>query len=372
MVKANGTAIGQPAIVPLGTGASASPPVSLRVVRREGLLGAILRAPLVAKIAGANSLIVIVATAVTIWLHGTGPNERAIVGIMIGALLASLVVNLALVRIALEPLKGLEETAERVWRGDLSARVAPSPLADRDMARVGGTLNVLLDGLTSDRARMRQLAAQVIRVGDEERARLARELHDSTAQTLAALTWQVTAALRDDGCSSQLRRQLELIRDLGMDALEEVRSLSHTIYPSVLDDLGLPSALEWLSRRTQEEHETLATRVEARGDAGDLSRPVASVLYRVAQEALANAVRHAEPGTVRIRLGVADETARLEVTDDGKGFDVAEAKARRPGMGLFTMQERVALVDGTLAIDSAPGRGTTITAIIPLISTRDT
>jgi signal transduction histidine kinase len=208
-------------------------------------------------------------------------------------------------------------------------------------------------------------------VGDEERARLARELHDSTAQTLAALTWTVTGTLRSEQISPELMRQLELIRDLGIDALEEVRTLSHTIYPSVLDDLGLPSALEWLARRT-EEQDAVETRVEARGDAGRLTKPAASVLYRVAQEALSNAVRHATPRRVTLRLDIGEDAASLLVADDGRGFNVAEAKARRPGMGLFTMRERVALVDGTLTIDSAPGRGTTITAGVPLTTARDT
>ncbi|HEU4642155.1 MAG TPA: histidine kinase [Gemmatimonadaceae bacterium] len=354
---------------PAGPGASRQGAAASRSLG-ERITHALLRVPLALKLAGANALLVIVAGAASLFVHARGAPADTMVAVTLATLLLSLVMNLALVYIALQPLRRLEETAERVWRGDLTARVVPSPLADRDVARVGGTLNVLLDGLTSDRARMRQLAAQVIRVGDEERARLARELHDSTAQTLAALTWQVSAAMRADGCPPEVARHLELIRDLGMDALEEVRTLSHTIYPSVLDDLGLPAALEWLARST-EEQDPVQTRVETRGDASRLTKPAASVLYRVAQEAMSNAVRHASPGRITLALTVGEREASLTVADEGRGFDVAEARARRPGMGLFTMRERVALVDGRLAIDSAPGKGTRITASVPLTSTGD-
>ena len=94
--------------------------------------------------------------------------------------------------------------------------------------------------------------------------------------------------------------------------------------------------------------------------------PVASVLYRVAQEALRNAARHAQARNVELRVRHDATWATLEVIDDGRGFDVKRAEERRPGMGLFSMRERVSLVNGTLTVTSAPGRGTRIVATIPL------
>jgi signal transduction histidine kinase len=277
----------------------------------------------------------------------------------------SLVASFAIVRVALRPLDALEATADRVWRGDFGARVPASLLADPEMSRLGHTLNLLLDGIERDRGRMRRLAAQIVAAQDEERSRVARELHDSVAQTLAALVMQLGAAQRGAE-EPATARQFALVRDIAADALEEVRLLSHTVYPRVLDDLGLAAALEWLARQTQEAE---SLRVEVDAGAGvptDMPGPHASALYRVAQETLRNVVRHAHAARVRVELRRDGAAVTLTVTDDGCGFDVAEAEGRRPGMGLFAMRERVALVDGTLEIESAPGTGTRVRASVPL------
>jgi signal transduction histidine kinase len=237
-------------------------------------------------------------------------------------------------------------------------------LADRDMARVGTTLNTLLDRLTEDRARVRRLAAQVISAQDEERARVARELHDSTAQILTAVILQLGAAARESD-SPALTERIATLRQLTADALEEVRSLSHTMHPRVLDDLGLAAALEWLGRQTSAQT-PLAVHVSVSAADAHMPSPLASVLYRVAQEALRNAVRHAGATEVQVLLRREPAAAVLEVADDGRGFDVTRAEERRPGMGLFSMRERVALVHGTLRVTSARGRGTRVVATVPL------
>lgn len=328
-----------------------------------GVVQRLLRVPLLGKVAGANVLIALAAlvgVAAERQMHIPG-SAVSVLGIALGM---SLVVNFALVFVALRPLSDLETTAERVSAGDLAARVSPSRLADRDMARVGLTLNTLLDRLTTDRARMRRLAAQVISAQDEERARVARELHDSTAQTLTAVMLQL-GAVAQGSRSPELDDSLATMRELVADALEEVRSLSHTMHPRVLDDLGLVAALEWLARQTRAQ-ENFDVRVIADPDSSRIPAPVASVLYRVAQEALRNAARHAEARNVELCVRHDATSAILEVTDDGSGFDVKRAEERRPGMGLFSMRERVSLVNGTLTLTSAPGRGTRIVATIPL------
>lgn len=322
-----------------------------------------LRVPLLGKLAGANLIIVVAA------LIGVVADRRihlpgSAVSVLLVALGASLIVNLVLVYVALRPLNDLETAAARVSAGDLEARVAPSRLADRDIARVGTTLNALLDRLTEDRARVRRLAAQVISAQDEERARVARELHDSTAQILTAVMLQLGAATRESS-SPALDARIATLRELAAEALEEVRLLAHTMHPRVLDDLGLAAALEWLARQTRAQEE-LEVQVVAHEEDPQLPAPLASVLYRVAQEALRNAVRHAGARRVDVRLRREHGIATLEVVDDGRGFDVRRAEERRPGMGLFSMRERVALVNGRLAVTSAPGRGTRIVATVPL------
>jgi len=340
-----------------GRGTAAPRRPMLRAVAERAL-----RVPLVGKLVGANLLIVLAALAVVVAeRQGVLPgNAVSILGV---ALAMSLVVNLGLVYVALRPLSELELTAARVAAGDLGARVASSRLADRDMARVGTTLNTLLDNLTNDRARVRRLAAQVISAQDEERARVARELHDSTAQMLAAVMLQLGVAARENE-SPVLDARIATVRDMVADALEEVRNLSHTIHPRVLDDLGLAAALSWLTRQTREQ-ESLDAEAFA-DDGAPIPRLEATVLYRVAQESLRNAVRHAQAHRVEVWLRRTATTATLEVVDDGRGFDVRRAEERRPGMGLFSMRERVGLANGTLSVESAPGRGTRVVATVPL------
>ena len=328
-----------------------------RVARR------VLSLPLLVKLAGANLLIVlaaVVGVAAERAFNAAG-NIDSILGMALGA---SLVVNLVLVYVALRPLKDLESAAARVSAGELDARVPTSVLADRDMVRIGATLNGLLDRVAADRARVRRLAAQVVNAQDEERARVARELHDSTAQILTAIMLQLGAAAREAG-SPALTERIATLRELAAEALEEVRSMSHTMHPRILDDLGLAAALEWLGRQTREQT-SLDVRVFASPLDVQIPAPLQSVLYRVAQEALRNAVRHAEARVVEVRLWHEPGVALLEVSDDGRGFDVQSAEERRPGMGLFSMRERVELVNGRLVVSSASGTGTRVVATVPL------
>lgn len=330
------------------------------------LVARLLAAPLVWKLVGANGFLVLAAMLAIMIEPG-----KHVFPVLLLALAASIGLNHFLVKLALRPLGDLERTATRVWQGDLDARVEPSPIADRDMIRVGSTLNLLLDGLTADRARMRLLATQVLNAQDVERARIARELHDSTAQTLAAAMLQVSAGLRQADGNASLTERLQELRSLVETAMEEVRTLSHTIHPRVLDDLGLVAALEWLAR-TNRQGETPDVIVEAGDGAEDIPLAAASVLYRVAQESVRNAVQHAGAGEIRILLDSDGDVATLSVIDDGKGFDVESAEARRPGMGLFSIRERMALVNGTVDIQSVAGQGTRITATVPLAALRST
>ena len=327
---------------------------------RGGIRLAALRVPLVAKLVGANLGVVAVLTVA--WVaSGAVMNVDVLL-----AIFAVLILHLVVVAVALRPIQDLDDVAARVWQGDFGARVEQSAVADDQVLRVGAMFNVLLDGLASDRARMRALAAEVIEVGDRERAALARELHDSTAQRLAALMLQVSAAARD-AKDPQLASRLGDIRDAAEEVTEEVRLLSHTVHPRVLDDLGLVPALRKLARDSST-GTGIDVDVESNTDGTVIPHPVAAVLYRVAQEAVRNAVRHAAPRRVRVVLHQQDDTATLDVLDDGKGFDLAEAEKRRPGMGLLSMRERVSLVDGDLVIRTAPGGGTAISATVPTVA----
>lgn len=273
-----------------------------------------------------------------------------------------LVLNAALVAWALRPLRVLEDTARRVSRGEFGARTAMPALADRNLVRIADTLDGLLDHVVSERERVRRLAAQVIAVGDQERARIARELHDRTAQSLSALDMLLTSTLAESSDDAVTGR-LEVMREIVAEALREVRTLCHEVHPRVLEDLGLAAALESLARRSREQ---APLRIRARCAAPEVPLPVASVLYRVAQEAVHNAIKHAEAHDVVLELQSTRDAIVLEVRDDGRGFDREEIDRARRGMGLFVMQERVALVDGDLRVTSRPGQGTQVRARVPL------
>jgi signal transduction histidine kinase len=314
--------------------------------------------PLVAKLVGANLLVVGLFTG--IWLVVGGPINAFV----IVAITAVVSMHLALTLVALRPIRDLEAVATRVWDGDYGVRVERSAVADREVLRVGSMFNILLDGLAADRAKMRVLAAEVIAAEDRERSALARELHDSVAQHLAAVLLQLSAAARDS-TDPLVAERLHEARDSAEYALHEARALSHALHPGVLDDLGLEAALRKLARDSSYGN-GVDIDVDYAARPERLPRDVEGVLYRVAQEAVRNATTHASPRRIRMSVQQASEEATLSVHDDGVGFDLADADARRAGMGLTSMRERVDLLDGHLDIHTAKGSGTTISATVPL------
>ena len=338
--------------------AEETPPILGRVLRP------LLAIPLLAKLIGANVLMAVALAAAVLALRAIDAAGGSTTALLAGALLVTPAVNLGLVWLALRPLGQLEETVERLSQGDLEARAPRSALADRDMARVSQTMNSLLDRLAGDRTRLRRVAAQAIRAGEVERARIADELHESTAQTLAALLLQVSAAARD--CRDpELADRLATSRGLAADALEEVRLLAQTVHPRVLEDLGLPAALRHLARLVTERDRSVAIDVDADAALPRLQPPAAAALYRVAEEGVTNALRHARPRVIDLRVSADARVVRLEVADDGCGFDVASAD-RRPGTGLFALREELALAGGHLEVISRPGEGTRLLADVPL------
>jgi signal transduction histidine kinase len=318
--------------------------------------GKIASTPLLAKLLVTDMVINLAA----VWVVSNAP-PRANVEIILTSLIVTLGLNVALVWWALLPLRTLEATTLRVAEGDFEARFLASPLADRNLARIGRTFNDLLDRLTADRERARQLAVQVIQAADVERARIARELHDSTAQSVSALEMMISAARQDPQAAANPER-LSMMHEIARQALGELRTLSHTVHPRVLDDLGLIAAIEQLARRTR--HQSPVKIWVSSDDAAVVPPVVGSVLYRVAQEAVGNAVKHASARELRVSVRTNGHDVVLEVRDDGCGFNVGAAEASMRGLGLFSMRERLGLVGGTLVILSAPNAGTTVRATV--------
>lgn len=218
-------------------------------------------------------------------------------------------------------------------------------------------------------AKLRLLARRVVQSQEEERGHLARELHDGTSQTL------VSAKLLVESAVESLERQRQpappalgqALRRLN-DSLVEVRRISHRLRPAVLDTLGLPAALERLGQEFGEDG-AIAASVRIEGQPFELSPEAKTALFRIAQEALTNVRKHAAAQSVQIRLGFDAAAVRLEIGDDGIGFDV-DALQLDPqrGIGLRNMRERMGAIGGRLHLRA--GRdGTTITAQLPARAT---
>ncbi len=228
--------------------------------------------------------------------------------------------------------------------------VTERKLAERRLAQAG--------------KRLQALSARLLRVQEDERRALARELHDELGQSLTALKI-VLQSLGMGPESRPLQEQIESAVSIADAALKQARQMSLNLRPPQLDDLGLSAAIRWNLGR-QAALSGLTGHFSAIDVPDELSEAVAISCYRISQEALTNALRHAHARNLWVRLRHQAGQLSLEVQDDGAGFDTVQTSAGASSMGVLGMEERAALVDGTLTIESGPGRGTLVRAVFPL------
>ncbi len=219
--------------------------------------------------------------------------------------------------------------------------------------------------LATSRQELQDLAARLLTAQEEERRRISRDLHDDINQRLAMLVVQVesldsTLPPSAHTCSKELRS----IQDRLTELSDDVRHLAYQFHPSILDDLGLTVALQRLV-------DDCATRSNLQGSfefhpaSTRLPQKISTVLYRIAQECLANVMKHARATRVVVSLSSTTETVTLRIEDDGVGFDTQSVIDGRRGLGLVSMTERVRLVQGTFTIDSIPQQGTRLHISVP-------
>lgn len=327
------------------------------------LVRSLLRVSLEVKLVGANLIIVGLAALVLFAPAGLLPGPLTDIYVLVGALIIGAMVNLVLVRLALRPIKELERVSKLVSEGRLAERVPASIVADRELMHLSTTINQMLDSLAAGRERMRKLGAEVVYAEERERAQVARELHDSVGQTLAAATFQIAAVAHEIGEHSASAR-LASVRELLRSVLEEIRNVSRSLHPRVATDLGLPSALEALGDATQQ-RSLIDVQVTVDIDGVTIPSALAATMYRVAQEALRNVERHADAGRATVALRARPGYVELEVKDDGRGFEGPKEK-KRAESGLATMRERLSLAGGQLHIDTTGDRGTRVTAWVAM------
>ncbi len=222
--------------------------------------------------------------------------------------------------------------------------------------------------LEAHRRELKSLAMQLLRVQEQERRRIARDLHDDINQRLAVLIVELDQLTQPKGAPPErLGLAVRTTQERLVELSEAVRTLAYQLHPSILDDLGLPVALQRLVQEF-EARTGIPCRLNVRGDCVGLVQDAASCLYRVAQESLANVARHAKASSVDVLLERTGHRQTLTIVDDGIGFDHAALTAERSGLGLLSIKERVALADGWLDIATAPGKGTKIAAAVPVDS----
>lgn len=266
-------------------------------------------------------------------------------------------------------LKEALETVES-WARELEDRVHERTReleASRDHLREAAEENAALyEEVKRKDAARGELLKQVISAQEEERRRIARELHDETSQNLSVLAMGLETASAVPAGEAPTHAKLSGLKDLAVKTLDGVHRLVYDLRPSVLDDLGLPAGLRWYA---ESRLEPLGVRVSlmVTGEERRLPAELETALFRIGQEAITNIARHAGATNVFLGLGFHDDRVTLEVEDDGEGFDTA---ADRPhngghGWGLLGMRERATLFGGSLEIVSTPGTGTRVEVSIP-------
>ena len=248
----------------------------------------------------------------------------------------------------------------------------------RDNERLRNTQGELEDRVTERTAELdtanqtlRRLSARLLQLQDEERRRIARELHDSVGQMLAALSMNLAGVRADIDLLTKTTAVLTDSEDLVREMSKEVRTISHLLHPPLLDEAGLASALRWyvdgFAQRSKIEVD-----LDCPNDFGRLPRIVETAAFRLVQECLTNIHRHSGSPTAKIRLRHSDHEVTVEVEDKGKGIPADKleemASVGIPGVGITGMRERVRQLGGTLDIGSS-GSGTTVRARLPVSET---
>lgn len=286
---------------------------------------------------------------------------------VVAALVSGLAVTFGL-RYVVRPLQALDEQTMRVAWGDFSA--VDEPLGGvQEIEDLRRTLEGMAKQIQRYQAGMRDYIAAVTAAQEEERKRLARELHDETVQSLIALGHRVEMAqkaLSKDPERAQQR--LAELREMTTEIQAEVRRFSQALRPLYLEDLGFVPALEMLAQEMGRGND-LAVSLQVEGEVRRLAPDLELTAYRIAQEGLSNVVRHASAKTAWLMVVFATDGLTLRVRDDGRGFEppVNPADLARTGhFGLMGIRERALLFGGRLEIRSRPGAGTTLEVCLPL------
>lgn len=349
--------------------------LSQRVLTFPKRLGNI---PILIRVLIANGFMIVLGAAVGTTLTKTLVDLSAFTlatMFTVAGVALSLILNYIVLRIALQPLSTLTTAVGQIHNNnDAVLNIPSNGDTDPDLASLTHALNTMLSRLAAhtatierNRQKLHTLSSQVISAQEDERNRIARELHDETCQSLIGLMIALDRInLVTPAELTELKERVGSARDLTSETLEGLRLLVADLRPSLLHDLGLiPAIRAYASERL----EPLGIDVEfdLPSQLPRLPTRLETALFRITQEAINNIIRHAEASNVRIAVRH-DPDLLLQIVDDGVGFQVERETAASDAehMGLFSMRERASAVGGQAAIDSTPGVGTTLEITIPL------
>ncbi len=296
-------------------------------------------------------------------LHTEVRQMRVAIGalsllILGGGLLAVALISNVLTR----PLRHVAAGAQQIAAGDLAHRVPEgrSGKSGDEIGQLAASFNDMAARVAERDAALRQLSKRMLSVQEQERVRIAREVHDELGQALTAMKIDIQQLAKREPLLAEPLGSISRAVDNTVDL---VRRIATDLRPAILDDLGVTAALEQQLRRLRESTGMQTTLTVAEEPRLDMLTGV--TLYRIAQEGLANVIRHAEATEVEVSLAVENGTAVLEIRDNGKGMS-REQIASSHSLGLLGMRERAELLGGSVAIDSRPGEGTCVRATLPL------
>ncbi|HEX6099203.1 MAG TPA: HAMP domain-containing protein [Thermoanaerobaculia bacterium] len=292
-------------------------------------------------------------------LHAEVREMRVAIGVLSAIILGiGLLAVVLLSNLLTRPLRHVAAGAQQVAAGDLGHRV---PEGRRDeIGQLATSFNDMAARVAERDAALRQLSKRMLSIQEQERVRIAREVHDELGQALTAMKIDIQQLARREPPLAEPLASISRSVDMTVDL---VRRIATDLRPAILDDLGVTAALEQQLRRLRESTGMQTTLTVAEEPELDMLTGV--TLYRIAKEALANVVRHAEATEVAVSLAIEGGAAVLEIGDNGKGMSPDQI-ASRHSLGLLGIRERAELLGGSVAIESSPGGGTRVRATLPL------
>jgi signal transduction histidine kinase len=326
-----------------------------------------------ARIAIGNSAIIIASafagTAVTHLITEKGEELIFLLLVALVGLSLSLVLNYIIIRSALQPLQEMHDYALKIGSGKAPRQPPQYKNPDPETCQVTSTIGGLVEQLETNNRQLRATSRRAIHAQEEERKRIAGWLHDDTGQALITLILKLEKLenLQPEE-NEDTRTRLAEARLLAAQALKSLREVITGLRPSILDDLGLVSAVRWYARSNLE---GAGIRADFQAEEITLEIPpeLTTTLLRVAQESINNIVRHSQAKNANITLAQRDQGIYLRIEDDGQGFSTASEPldaTEKQHWGLIGIRERLSLVGGSLTLTSAPQQGTLLEVFLPL------